>query len=74
MLHQIKTNMKTLTTISNREFKVSSNKSARKFTIRTSFATYRTTKMTKEEFTSALNWSGQDWAEFLKTDDYYKIK
>ena len=66
--------MKTLKTISNRELKVSSNKSARTFTIRTSAAIYRTTKMNKEEFTSALNWSGQDWAEFLKTDDYYKIK
>lgn len=65
--------MKTLTTISNREFKISSNKSARTFTIRTSAAKYRTTRMSQDEFRSAQNWTGQDWQEYLKSSDYYKV-
>ena len=66
--------MKTLKTITGREINVSSNKSARTFTVKTDAATYRTNKMSKEEFNSALNWTGNDWQQFLKTDEYYRVK
>lgn len=65
--------MKTLTTITGRTIKVSSNKSARTFTIVTDAAKYRTYKMTKEEFNSCEYNTGNDWANFLKSDDYYKV-
>lgn len=66
--------MKNLQTISGREIKVTANHSARTFTIRTSAAKYRTFKMDKQEFNSAFYWTGQDWQEFLKSSDYYKVK
>ncbi len=65
--------MKTLTTISNRKLKVSSNKSARTFTIRTEAGKYRTLPMSKEEFNSCLNNTGNDWQQFLKGSDYFKV-
>lgn len=66
--------MKNLTTITGRELKITANNSARTFTIRTSFAKYRTCKMSRQEFLSALRWTGNDWQEFLKTDEYYVVK
>lgn len=66
--------MTTLRTITGRELKISSNKSKRTFTIVTDAAKYRTLTMSKEEFESANYWTGQDWAQFLKTNDYYKVK
>ena len=66
--------MKNLQTISGREIKVTANHSARTFTIRTNAAKYRTFKMDKQEFNSALYWTGQDWQEFLKTSEYHKVK
>lgn len=65
--------MNTVKTITGREIKVGANHSKRTFTIKTESGKYRTSKMTKEEFNSCLNNSGQDWQEFLKSDDYYKI-
>lgn len=66
--------MRTLTTISDREIKVSANQSKRTFTIRTSAAKYRTLPMSKAEFNNAnRNWTGNDWQQFLKTDEYYKV-
>ena len=54
--------------------KVSANYSKRHFTIKTESGKYRTTPMTKEEFTSCLNNTGQDWRQFLLgCGDYYKI-
>ena len=53
---------------------VKSNRTARTFTIRTEYAKYRTTKMSKEEFVSAENWTVNDWQQFLKTDEYYPVK
>lgn len=50
------------------------NYSARTFTIRTEVAKYRTTQMSKEEFQSCLNNTANDWAYFLKSSDYYKVK
>ena len=66
--------MKKLRTITGREFKISSNKSKRVFTIVTESAKYRTYPMSKEEFKHAeLHWTGNDWNQFLKSDDYYKV-
>jgi hypothetical protein len=65
--------MKNLTTITGRTIKVYSNKSKRTFTIVTDAAKYRTYKMTKEEFNICLYNTGNDWGEFLKSDDYYKV-
>ena len=65
----------TLKTISGYEIKVSANHSKRHFTIKTDAGKFRTTPMTKEEFTSCLNNPGNDWKFFLrKGDDYYKIR
>jgi len=67
--------MKTLTTITGRELRISSNQSKRTFTIRTESATYRTIQMSKKEFNHADRfWTGDDWQHFLKTDEYYKVK
>jgi len=41
--------------------KVSANQSKRHFTIKTNAAKFRTTPMTKEEFDSCLNNTGNDW-------------
>jgi len=66
--------MKTLTTISGEKIKVSSNKSVRTFTIRTdSGFKYRTYPMSKEEFNSCESNTGNDWKQFLRSDDYYKV-
>jgi arsenate reductase-like glutaredoxin family protein len=54
--------------------KVSANYSKRHFTIKTDVCKFRTTPMTKEEFTSCLNNTGNDWRQFLLgCGDYYKI-
>lgn len=53
--------------------KATPNRSKRTFTIRTGYAKYRTLKMSKEEFESAEFWTENDWKQFLKTDEYYKI-
>lgn len=55
--------------------KVKSNQSKKTFTIRTSGGNkYRTIPMSKDEFESAEMWTKNDWKQFLKTDEYYKIK
>ena len=36
-------------------------------------AKYRTLPMNKEEFEKELNNTINDWKQFLKTDEYYKI-
>ena len=67
--------MATLTTISGREIKISANQSKRTFTIRTNGSKYRTSPMSKQEFESANNfWTGNDWNQFLKTDEYFVVK
>ena len=67
--------MKILTTITNEILKISSNKAKRTFTIRTKFAKFITLQFSKEEFEHAdFFWTGNDWKQFLKTDDYYKVK
>ena len=54
--------------------KITSNKSARTYTINVGYAKYRTFKMSKQEFDSAYYWSQNDWNQFLKTDEYFKVK
>ena len=54
--------------------KISSNKAKRTFTIRTKYAKYRTLQFTKEEFEHAdFFWTANDWKQFLKTDECYKL-
>lgn len=66
--------MKTHRTITVREISVSANFSKRTFTIRTEAGKYRTCQMPKAEFNSAQNWTGNDWNQFLTTDEYYKVR
>lgn len=66
--------METLKTISGRILKITSNKQKRHFTIRTESSKFRTFPMGKEDFNSAEYNTGNDWQQFLKTDDYYEIR
>lgn len=66
--------MKNLHTITGRELKITSNKSKRHFTIITESSKFRTFPMSKEEFKSCEHNTGNDWNQFLKSDDYYKVK
>ena len=63
-----------LTTISGRVLKVNSNVSKRHFTIKTECATYRTYSMSQNEFDENEMNTGNDWQQFLKSDNYYKVK
>jgi hypothetical protein len=66
--------MKTLTTITGREISVTANNSKRTYTIRSNGAKYRTYPMTKEDFSSADFWTGNDWHNFLRrTGEYYPV-
>jgi hypothetical protein len=67
--------MKTLKSISGREFRISPNKAKRTFTIRVDGSKYRTLQMNRDEFVEAYYWTGEDWHYFLRnTNDYYKVK
>ena len=66
--------METLTTNLGETLKISANHSKRTFTIRTDVAKYRTIRLSKEEFQSCLNNTGQDWRVFLRSSDYYKVR
>lgn len=62
----------------NQTIKVTANKSQRTFTIRTYVdgklsSKYRTIKLSKEEFQNAEYNTDNDWKQFLKTDEYYKV-
>ena len=66
---------RTFKSITGREFRIASNKKERTFTIYTDGLKYRTIAMSREEFNSINNYyTGQDWANFLKTDNYYSVK
>jgi len=64
----------TVTTITGQEIRVTPNNSSRTFTLRTNGSKYRTFKMDKDDFRSAKHWTGNDWKEFLKTDEYSRVK
>jgi hypothetical protein len=64
-------NFKTITAVANH--------SKRTFTVRCTWAEgdsikYRTIAMDKEEFQSSLHHTENDWKQFLKSEDYYKVK
>lgn len=61
-------------TISRRTLKVSANQSKRTYTIKTESATYRTIKLSKEEFEECWYNTGNDWQNFLRGADYYKVR
>ncbi|WP_122333109.1 hypothetical protein [Parabacteroides sp. AF48-14] len=61
-------------TITGREINVKANHSKRTFTIRVEGSKYRTVQLSKEEFNSCLHNTANDWADFLKSDDYYLVK
>jgi hypothetical protein len=59
--------------------KITSNKSARTFTIRKLennkvYAKFRTYQFDKEEFNNAIFWTENDWRNWLKTNAYKRIK
>lgn len=68
--------MKTLTTITGREIKVTPNNNKRTFTLRVSSGKFRTLPMSKEEFNNAsMFWTGNDWQNFLNSsDEYYVVR
>lgn len=66
--------MKTLATITGKKIKVISNKSKKTFTIVTDVAKYRTYPMSNKDFKSCEYNTGNDWVNFIKNDDYYKVK
>ena len=66
--------MRHLTTISGRKLKVTSNQSLRHFTIKTESGKYRTHKLSKQEFEQCELNTANDWQDYLKSDDYYKVK
>ena len=66
--------MKTFKTNLGETLKISANHSMRTFTIRTDVAKYRTIRLSKDEFNSCLNNTGQDWRIFLRSSDYYKVR
>lgn len=65
---------KVLKTITGSLIKVTPNNRSRTFTIRTDGAKYRTNRMDKDEFEGAKYWTGNDWSQFLKTDEYYVVR
>lgn len=61
-------------TTTNKIKEVTSNKSKRHFTIIKQDGTrYRTFPMSKEEFSNNQYNTLNDWEQFLKTDEYYKL-
>lgn len=61
-------------TVSNKEIKITGNKTLRRYTIKTDSNKYKSYKMNKQEFNDASYWNGNDWQNFLNTNDYYIIK
>ena len=65
--------MKTLTTISGRQIKISANHSKRTFTIKTESGKYRTFPMSKKEFNDHYRNTGNDWQNFLNSGSYFTV-
>ena len=66
--------MRAYKTITGETLRISANHSKRTFTICTAVGKYRTFRLSKEEFNSCLNNTGQDWNEFLRSSDYYEVR
>ena len=63
---------------SNEVIRVTANQSKRTFTIRKSYpdgtkVKYRTIKMSQEDFDNEEFNTVNDWKQFLKSDEYYKV-
>ena len=66
---------KQLTTVSGNVIKVRSNKAKRHYTIKTSGGTFRTNRMSRYEFESEEDNTGDDWQAFLNySRNYYKVR
>ena len=63
-----------LKTITGSLIKVTPNERNRTFTLRTDGAKYRTLQMSRDEFEGAKYWTGNDWSQFLKTDEYFVVR
>lgn len=63
-------------TITGREFTITSNKSKRTFTIRTSEGLkFRTYPMSKTDFENTKHNTANDWQSFLNySSDYFQVK
>ena len=57
-----------------KEYALSFNNKKRVVTIYSDGTMYRTYPMDKEDYNSASYWTGNDWSNFMKTDDYYRVK
>jgi len=62
----------------NETIKVTANQSKRTFTIRKTYSDgskvkYRTSTMNQQEFDIEEMNTENDWMQFLKSDDYYRI-
>lgn len=64
----------TLKSITGVGIRISPNKSKRTFTIRINGSKYRTYPMSRQEFEHAQYWTGNDWIQFLKTDEYHEVR
>jgi CRISPR/Cas system CSM-associated protein Csm4 (group 5 of RAMP superfamily) len=61
------------------EIKVTPNYSKRTFTIRKNYSDgqkvkYRTIQFNQDEFNSELMNTENDWKQFLKSNDYYRVR
>jgi hypothetical protein len=71
----MRSKFKKLVTNSGRILLVRPNFSKKVFTIKTYVATYRTYKLSENEFNDSLFNSGSDWQNFLgSTQNYFPIK
>ncbi len=69
---------KKLANMKTTKIKVTANKTKKRYTIRKyeggkCVAKYRTFKMSKSEFNEAEYNTTNDWINFLKTENYYKV-
>lgn len=64
---------RTLKTMGGTEISVRPNYSARHFTIKTNGFKYRTIQLPQSEFDSCEYNTANDWLNFLKSDEYYRV-
>jgi Leucine-rich repeat (LRR) protein len=62
-----------LYTISGEKIEVRPNHKTRTFTIKKNGSKYRTIQLNREKFNLCLYHTGNDWKNFLKSSDYYRI-
>lgn len=68
------TTFKILMTYSGTEIKVRGNERQRVFTLKKHGSTYKMYPMNKQEFEDTQYWTGNDWNQFFKTNEYYPVK